>query len=83
MGELSDVKLLAVRVFAGPTAWLDAEVARSVLSANGIPCILPGEVSAGMLPVLDVPLLVREDQAARAKEILATWFDSPSDIPVE
>lgn len=72
-----DVKLVRARIFSGPTAMLDANVARSVLQANHIAAILQGEASEKMLPVLDLPLLVREEDAERAREILREYFDRP------
>lgn len=71
-----DVKLVRVRVFSGPTAPVDAELARNWLESEGIPCVLPGENSAGLLPVLDVPLLVREEDAEEAARVLREYLDS-------
>ncbi len=70
------VKFARVRTFTGPTAGLDATLARNVLESEGIPCALPGEVSAEVLPGVDVvQLLVREQDAERAAEILTDYFD--------
>ncbi len=74
--ELGDVKTVRVRTFSGPTAILDADVARNILEQEGIPSILPGETSAGLLPILDVPVLVREEDADRAARVLSAYFDS-------
>ena len=71
-----DVKLVRIKTFTGGTAGMDADVARNVLRAQGIPSILPGEASAGILPVLEVPLLVAETDAERAREILRDYFGS-------
>jgi hypothetical protein len=68
-----DVKLVPVRVFAGGTAQMNADLARNILQSQGIPCILQGETSAEMLPGLDVPVLVREQDAARADRILRDY----------
>ncbi len=73
-----DVKVLSVRTFSGPTARLEAGLARNLLLAEGIPSILPGETSAELLPVLVIPLLVREKDAERAARLLSDYFDSPS-----
>lgn len=78
-----DVKLVRIRTFSGPTALLDADVARNILRSQGIPCLLPGEISAELLPVLDVPLLVRKEDAARAEKTLKSYLDSPGSIPGE
>jgi Putative prokaryotic signal transducing protein len=67
--------MVRVRIFSGPTAMLDADLARNVLQASRIPSILPGETSAEMLPFLEIPLLVREEDAERAHSILRDYFD--------
>lgn len=69
------VKMVRVRVFSGGTASMDANVARKVLRARGIPSILGGETSAEMLPFLEVSLLVREEDADKATDILHNYFD--------
>jgi Putative prokaryotic signal transducing protein len=74
----ASAKIVRVRVFSGPTAGLEAELARNLLRARGIPSTLPGEASAEMLPVLDIPLLVLEKDARRARAILRNYFDRPS-----
>ena len=70
-----DSKLVTVRVFSGATALLDADVARNILQSQGIPALVPGETSAELLPVLDVLLLVREEDAGRASQILQDYLD--------
>jgi hypothetical protein len=78
-----DSKLVIVRVFTGPTAVLDADVARNILQSQGIPSLVPGETSAELLPVLDVSLLVREEDAERAACILRDYLDAQTEIPGE
>jgi hypothetical protein len=78
-----DSKLVTVRVFSGPTALLDADVARNILQTQGLPSIVPGETSAELLPVLDVRLLVREEDAERAAGILQEYLDSEPASPPE
>ncbi len=78
-----DSKLVTVRVFSGPTALLDADVARNILQTQGLPSIVPGETSAELLPVLDVSLLVREEDAERAARILQEYLDSEPASPPE
>jgi hypothetical protein len=78
-----DSKLVTVRVFAGPTALLDADVARNILQTQGIPAFVPGETSVELLPVLDVPLLVREEDAERAASILRDYLDTQAASPGE
>ena len=70
-----EVKMVRLRTFSGPTALLDADLARNLLRARGIPSILPGETSVEMLPFLEVPLLVRDEDAERAQGILRDYFD--------
>ena len=78
-----DSKLVPVRVFAGPTALLDAEVARNILQTQGIPSFVPGETSVELLPVLDVSLLVRESDAGLAASILRDYLDGGPATPPE
>jgi hypothetical protein len=42
-----------------------------------------GEFSAELLPVLDVPLLVREEDAERAARILRDYFEAESQESAE
>ena len=74
-----DVKLVPVHIYSGGTAQMDAEVARNILESQGIPCILQGEGSVEVLPVLDIPLLVREDDAERAERLLQEYLEA--DVP--
>jgi len=78
-----DSKLVTVRVFTGPTALLDADVARNILQSQGIPSLVPGETSAELLPVLDVSLLVREEDAEQAARVLQEYLDSEAGSPAE
>lgn len=77
------IKILRVRTFSGATASLDASLARNLLRARGIRCALDGEVSAEVLPVLEVSLLAREEDSERAAEILRNYFDKPGPILAE
>ena len=82
--KLGEIATVCVRVFRGPTAVMEAELARNVLEEEGIPCVLPGEVMAEVLPGVDiVQLLVREKDAGTAAEILKDFFDSPHPLPSE
>lgn len=75
-GLRRDVKLVPVHVFSGGTAVMEAELAKNWLESEGIPCVLAGEASAGMLPVLDVPLLVCEEDEEEAGRILKDFLES-------
>lgn len=74
------VKIVRIRTFFGATASLDASLARNLLRASGIRSILGGETSAEMLPVLEVSLMVREEDADRATDILHNYFDKSGPI---
>ena len=78
-----DLKLVRIRTYSGPTARLDAEMAKRLLEAEGIPCTLPGEISAEVFPVFDIPLLVCEDDAEQAAAILESYLQAPGPTPVE
>ena len=71
-----NVKLVAVHVFGGGTAQMDADLARNILQSQGIPSLLQGETSAEVLPVLDIPLLVREEDAEHAERILKDFLEA-------
>ena len=71
-----DVKLVTVHVFSGGTAQMDADLARNILQSQGIPSLLQGETAAEVLPVLDIPLLVREEDAAHAERILKDFLEA-------
>lgn len=70
-----EAKMAHIHTFFGHTAMLDAGLARNLLRTHGIPSVLPGETSLSMLLPLEVPLLVREQDAERAKSILRDYFD--------
>ncbi|HEV2351528.1 MAG TPA: DUF2007 domain-containing protein [Terriglobia bacterium] len=73
-----DAELVTVRTFSGPTGSMDAELAQNILQTQGIPCALPGEGHAEVLPGIDVVhLLVRKEDAGRAEEILKSYLDNP------
>jgi hypothetical protein len=81
--EEKDVKLVPVRLFTGGTAQMDADLARNILQSQGIPCLLQGESSAEVLPVLDIPLFVREEDAAHAERILQDYLDTETSAAQE
>jgi len=78
-----NVKLVPVRVFNGGTALMDADLARNILQSQGIPCLLQGESSVEMLPVLDIPLLVREEDAVHAERVLQDYLDTENSAAPE
>jgi Putative prokaryotic signal transducing protein len=79
----ADVKLTRLKTFTGATAQMDADLARNLLQARGIPSILPGENSAGMLPVLEIPLLVAEEDVERAAAVLREYSEGSSPFRVK
>jgi hypothetical protein len=70
-----DAKLVTVRIFTGD-AGMAAEVARGILESQGIPCVLSGDVAGEPFPVMDIHLLVREEDAARAERILQEYAEA-------
>jgi hypothetical protein len=82
-GNEPPVKTVGIRIFSGGRASLDAALARKLLQAKGIPSVLEGETSAEVLPVLEVRLVVREEDADRATGILGSYFDKKGPILVE
>jgi len=77
--EDRNAKMVPVRVFTGGTAQMDADLARNILQSQRIPSLVQGENSAELLPVLDVPLLVREEDLERAQRVLHDYLDA--DLP--
>ena len=83
-GKASDVHLVRLRTFSGPTALLDADLAKNLLQSQGILCVLPGEVSAETLPGVDViQVLVRKEDAQKAERILESYMDWERAAPPE
>ena len=70
-----DAKLTCIRIFTGD-AGMGAEVARGVLESQGIPCSLSGDIAGEPFPVMDIHLLVREVDAARAERILQDYANA-------
>jgi hypothetical protein len=76
-----DTRLVSVRSFRGPTASMEAELARNVLKEEGIPSALPGDTGAEVIPGIDVvQLLVREEDAARADAILKAFENADGEL---
>lgn len=72
-----------VRVFQGLHAQFQAELARNVLEEEGIPSSIIGNLGAELLPGADaVQLLVREEDRARASQIVQAFLESEAE-PVE
>jgi hypothetical protein len=65
----------------GLAASLNAELARNVLDAEGIPCVLLGEFASRVSPVHGVLLRVERKNAVLAAEILESYFDNVEDAP--
>jgi len=67
------------RAFSGATASLDAQVAKGILRERGIPSVVPNKFGADVLPGVDVvQLLVREEDADEAAQILEDFLDHPA-----
>jgi hypothetical protein len=71
-----DVRLVPARVFTGGSARMDSELARNILQTQGIPSTIAGEGLSDPLPVTEVHLLVREEDAARAERVLQEYLDT-------
>lgn len=73
-----EAKLVRLRVFSGPTSLMQANLAKNLLEAEGIPCVLPGAVMGEILPGVEaIQMFVRESDAARAGEILQAFLENP------
>jgi len=70
-----DVALVTVRTFTRDSG-MEAEVARGVQESQGILCALSGDVAGELFPVMDIHLLVREEDVARAERILQDYADA-------
>lgn len=76
--EEPNVRFVPVRIFQGLHAQFQADLARNVLEAEGIESSVTGDLGAGMLPGADVvQLLVREEDEARASEVLQEFLETP------
>lgn len=72
------VNFVTVRAFSGATASLDAQLAKGILNERGIFSVVPNRFGAEVLPGVDrVQLLVREDDAEEATQILSDFLDNP------
>ena len=76
--------LVRIRVFTGPTAAMQADLARNLLETEGIPCVLPGQVMGEILPGIEpIAMLVRASDAERASEILEAFLENPLIEPAD
>jgi hypothetical protein len=69
--------LARIRVFFGPTAVMESELARNVLEAEDIECVLDGTMGAEMLPGTPIFLSVAAQDAERALELISAFLDNP------
>jgi hypothetical protein len=80
-----NARFAPVRVFQGLHAQFQADLARNVLQEEGIPSTIIGDMGAELLPGADaVQLLVREEDQARASQILEAFLESvvePDELP--
>ena len=73
-----DVNFVPVRLFQGLHAQFQADLARNVLEAEGIPSTLTGELGGQLLPGMDmVQLLVREEDRERASKLVEEVLNPP------
>jgi hypothetical protein len=76
--EPPEPNLVRVRVFSGPQAAMQADLARQILESEGIPAVAPGQYSGEILPGIDViQVYVEQSDAEQAREILQSYFDVP------
>jgi hypothetical protein len=69
-------QMVRLRSFSGPTGRLAADLARNILETQDIPSVVAGEVA---MPGVDmIQLLVREEDAEQAAEILRSYLDTPA-----
>jgi mono/diheme cytochrome c family protein len=77
-------KLVRIRTFSGPTAVMQADLAKNLLQDQGILSFVPGETSAEILPGVDlVQLWVREQDADLAAEVLKSYLDATEQTEAE
>lgn len=82
--EGKDLDLVVLRTFMGAAASLNAELAKNILEAEGIPSVLLGENAARIFPLhASVLLRVERKNTERAEEILYEYFDNLPDTPSE
>lgn len=66
---------------------IEAQIAQSVLDANGVPAVVLRDNGGGMLPsmqfVFPIRLAVREEDADLARHLLDTPFDDDIDDPLD
>jgi Putative prokaryotic signal transducing protein len=78
LNEAPQPNLVRVRVFSGPQAAMQADLARNILESEGIPSVLPGQYTGEVLPGIDlVQIFVEQSDAEQAREILQSYFDIP------
>jgi Putative prokaryotic signal transducing protein len=76
--EEPNIRFVPVRVFRGLHAQFQADLARNVLEAEGIPSTITSEYGAEMIPGADlVQLLVREEDRARASQVVDEVLNAP------
>jgi hypothetical protein len=75
-----DVKLVPVRSYSGPSAQMDADIARGVLQSQSIPCALSGEGAGEPFPLMEVHVLVREEDKERAARVLEAYLEAETPV---
>jgi Putative prokaryotic signal transducing protein len=73
-----NIHFVPVRLFRGLHAQFQADLAHNVLEAEGIPSSLVGALGSELIPGMDaVQLLVREEDQARASELVEEILNPP------
>jgi putative signal transducing protein len=83
-GPEPEPQLVRLRTFSGPTAVMEADLAKNLLQEQGIISFVPGETSAEILPGIDVvQIWVREEDADRASDVLKSYLDLVEEPDIE
>lgn len=76
--------LVVVRRFTGRGGRIEAQLARKILEAEGIRCVLSGERASEIYPAMElIQLLVFRNDGVRAAEILHGYMDNLPPAPSE
>ena len=73
---MQDLDLVDVYTLKNPAM---AEIIRNALEAEDIPCRLDNESQAGLTGIFDIQVLVRAEDAERARELIETHVHDEMD----